>query len=149
MHFKPEHKKLIGTAFNGIVGTISTFLEPKSRGEKIIHHVQEFAEQLNLLRRKNHFNRNLFIGGIAGGLVGAATALLLAPKSGEKLIKGISETLHLNGARREARRKLIKRKVKAVSKRVHAAETRVKKKAKAVKRRVKKAVHHIHATHAV
>jgi len=37
------------------------------------------------------FTRGLFLGAIIGGLVGAVTALLLAPKSGAELRKEIAE----------------------------------------------------------
>lgn len=37
------------------------------------------------------FTRGLFLGAIIGGLVGAVTALLLAPKSGKELRKDIAE----------------------------------------------------------
>ncbi|MCI1881733.1 MAG: YtxH domain-containing protein [Sporolactobacillus sp.] len=34
--------------------------------------------------------KELFIGGVIGGLIGAAAALLLAPKSGEELRKNLN-----------------------------------------------------------
>ncbi len=37
------------------------------------------------------FTRGLFLGAVMGGLVGAVTALLLAPKSGAELRKDIAE----------------------------------------------------------
>lgn len=44
-------------------------------------------------------NRNFVIGGIAGSLVGAAVALLLAPKAGHDLLHDLSQPFQHKGRR--------------------------------------------------
>lgn len=78
-----NHNLLIGAAVAaGILGTLSALIRPNfqdSRGG-----VHQGGEKVN---------KNLLLGGLAGGIIGAATALVLAPKSGSELMKDIAHTL--------------------------------------------------------
>lgn len=74
---KTQKNLLIGAAFAaGILGTLTSLL----RNNKV-----------NSTPRKNGelLNKRMLLGGMAGGVVAAATALLLAPKSGIELMKDI------------------------------------------------------------
>lgn len=52
-----------------------------------------------------HSNHQKFlIGSVAGGLLGAVAALLLAPKSGEELIEDITSNFQLNGVPKKRKR---------------------------------------------
>lgn len=80
---------LIGAAIvaTGVLGTLTTLLLQKETNGKWIERVKKLASQS--IGRREIFNKNLFAGGVAGGIVGVTTALLLTPKSGSDLIRDI------------------------------------------------------------
>lgn len=82
---------MIGTAvMAGILGILSGLIRSNKK-------VKNWKEQARGMVRghdqKEIINKNLIVGGIAGGIIGATAALLLAPKSGSELIKDITHTL--------------------------------------------------------
>ncbi len=80
---------LIGAALAaGLVGAMKALLLPTTNRKGWIEKKQSLQRQSK--SKNDKFNHNLFLGGIAGGLVGAAAALLLAPKAGIDLLKDIS-----------------------------------------------------------
>jgi gas vesicle protein len=88
---------VMGTAiFTGIVGTLSALMyfnhADKGEKEKICLGVQ----------KKEIFNKNAILGGVAGGLVAAATALLFAPKAGPELIKDLAHPFLKQGEQEHA-----------------------------------------------
>jgi hypothetical protein len=74
------------TTLMGILGTLSTMLR-LNRFPKWRDQAKE-AANINL-EKGEKVNKNFMLGGIAGGLIGAATALLLAPKAGYDLVKDL------------------------------------------------------------
>ena len=84
---KNHQKILIGVALAaGLIGTLTTVLRFKR------NHRRGWMEQVKHLSRKQIFekdlvNKKMILGGVAGGIIAATTALLLAPKSGRDLIK--------------------------------------------------------------
>lgn len=48
--------------------------------------------------------KQFIVGGIAGGLLGAAVALLFAPKSGSELMKDLSNTFSFKATRKKHER---------------------------------------------
>lgn len=76
---KVRKNLLVGAAIAaGILGTVSSLMRNNKKYKE-----NSFA------REKEHINKKMILGGMAGGVVAAATALLLAPKSGKELIKEI------------------------------------------------------------
>ncbi len=79
---------LIGAAVAaGILGTLTGLLGT-SKPKGFAGHARNLANQV--LDSSDMVNKNMVLGGLAGGIVGAAAALLLAPKSGSELIKDIT-----------------------------------------------------------
>lgn len=70
---KLQQKLWMGAA-SGILGTISSLIHNKKSKE-------------------THFNRGMLLGGVTGAVVGAAAALLFAPKAGNELIQDIIHPL--------------------------------------------------------
>jgi gas vesicle protein len=92
---------LIGAAaLAGLIGTLSTIFMPKRSNQKRwMDKARNIGGQMNLHGFYPHadtINKNLMLGGLAGGIVGITTALLLAPKSGTELMKDIVDTLQGN-----------------------------------------------------
>lgn len=79
-----HHNLLIGAAVvAGILGTVSAII----RSNITVTETREVASQAG-----EAVNKNMLLGGLAGGIIGAATALVLAPKSGSELMKDIAHT---------------------------------------------------------
>lgn len=77
LNHKTKKNLWVGAAFAaGILGTLTSLLR---------------NNRVNSSPKKNEdiLNKRMILGGMAGGIVAAATALLLAPKSGNQLIKEI------------------------------------------------------------
>ena len=77
-------------------------------------------------------NKNLLIGGLAGGLIGAAAALLLAPKSGTDLVKELVNLLtegSIKPKKGNGKKKVVRHAAAAlkVSKKPKPARTKEKK----------------------
>lgn len=80
-----NHHLLIGAAVvAGILGTLSALF----RSNIGLMETKELANQAG-----EAVNKNMLLGGLAGGIIGAATALVLAPKPGTELMKDIAHTL--------------------------------------------------------
>lgn len=102
---KYHHNLLVGASVAaGILGTVAQLLRHKNKPGWI----QKAKEKANSLldRGSNELvNRKMIWGGIAGGILAAATALLLAPKSGSELIRDIRRPFSRHtGLRRSASR---------------------------------------------
>lgn len=87
------HKQhlLVKTALTSLL-TLISIARPKKVARGWIERVKKGTNQMTI-RRKGIMNKNIIIGGVAGGLVGVATALLLAPKPGSQLIKDVYKPL--------------------------------------------------------
>jgi|GEM_PF-3523714 len=70
----------------GIVGTFSALI--------YFSHADNEKERKE---KREIINKNVVLGGVAGGLVAAATALLLAPKAGSELIKDLAHPFSNEG----------------------------------------------------
>ncbi len=165
------HKQhLLISALASLFKLISTSRSKKvSKG--LIEQAKKAANQMTI-RRKGIMNKNIILGGVAGGLVGVATALLLAPKSGSQLIKDVYKPLapvirnvfsqakkaHHKGAKQASSHSShakVKGEVHAAHKTVAKGISKVKKgaatatkKASSVKRSVAKKTHGITQPHA-
>jgi gas vesicle protein len=95
-------KTLITAAALGtIIGSLSATIYPQRK--KILHSLIEQAEQARecadilmskgekLIPRKTVYRNNYLPGGVAGVIIGAGLALLLAPKSGKQLRTQVSK----------------------------------------------------------
>jgi gas vesicle protein len=100
MSNKYNQNLLIGAAVAaGILGTLTGLLGVKKTNKG-------WAGQAKDLLDGEMVNKNMVLGGVAGGLVGAAAALLLAPKSGAELIKDIAHPFtHEGTSKRSTSRK--------------------------------------------
>lgn len=78
---------LVKTALTSLF-TLISMSRPKKVSKGWIEQAKKVANQMTI-RRKGMMNKNIILGGVAGGLVGVATALLLAPKPGSQLIKDV------------------------------------------------------------
>lgn len=86
-----NHNLIVGAAVvAGILGTLSTLLKSNKTVKCWTDQAKDAACQL---MDKGEVNKNLLIGGVAGGLIGATAALLLAPKAGCELLQDIAHTL--------------------------------------------------------
>lgn len=86
---KYNQNLLIGAAVAaGIIGTLTSYLGFKKKGRKWSEQAKGIAS--HVLETGEALNKKLVLGSVAGGLVGAAAALLLAPKSGSDLIKDLA-----------------------------------------------------------
>jgi gas vesicle protein len=95
---KKDHNNLLwGAALAGVLGTLTSILMPKNtRRRGWVNQAKDAAN--NMVDGVRQWSpevetstRDLLLGGVAGGVVGVATALLLAPKSGKELIKDMAE----------------------------------------------------------
>lgn len=87
-----NHNLMIGAAVvAGILGTLSALLKTNKAVQCWTDQAKDAACQL--MDKSDAVNKNLLIGGVAGGLIGATAALLLAPKAGSELINDIAHTL--------------------------------------------------------
>jgi gas vesicle protein len=79
---KNHQNLLIGAAVAaGLLGALTTYLHFKKR----------FTKETSLSQKeRGFFNKKVALGSLAGGVVGAASALLFAPKAGSELIQDIS-----------------------------------------------------------
>lgn len=80
-----------GAAIGTLIGTLAAFIYP--RRQEIVDNIRDQSEKARglgeALLRKGDFRRveyrdNYWKGGLLGLLVGAGTALLMAPKSGKQ-----------------------------------------------------------------
>lgn len=78
-------------ALAGLLGTLTAYLIPR-REKGWADQAKEIAQELINSRREKIVNRHHVLGGLAGGLMGVATALLLAPKSGSELREDITRS---------------------------------------------------------
>ncbi|MEF3303710.1 YtxH domain-containing protein [Paenibacillus sp. GYB003] len=62
--------------------------------------------------------KDFLLGAIVGGVLGAVTALLLAPKSGKELRADISEQAHLLGEKTQALAETVGSKTQVIAKQV-------------------------------
>lgn len=80
-----NHQLLIGAAVvAGVLGTLTAIM----RSNITLAETREVANHTG-----EAVNKNMLLGGLAGGIIGAAAALVLAPKSGSELMKDIAHTL--------------------------------------------------------
>src|SRR5262249_39085415 len=130
MQNKQRKQLWMGALAAGIVGTISTLVRLHRKPKKI---------QSQTIRGL-HFNQKTMIGSMAGGIIGVATALLLAPTSGAKLLQGISHPIskYLNNSRsttkKSTRSHASKKKVSPLTKEPSASRPKAKAKSKKSKR---------------
>jgi len=86
---------LVGAAVAaGLIGTLSSLLIPKKVKKGWVEQAKDIANHVteDWNARPHTKEKNLFLGGLAGSLVGVTTALLLAPKAGFDLIKDLSRS---------------------------------------------------------
>lgn len=88
---KNSHPYLIGAVVAGVLGALSvlsrkscTFREWSDEAVDFASHLVENGMPVNKITKTR------LLGGIAGGLIGTAAALLLAPKAGKNLIRDIT-----------------------------------------------------------
>ncbi len=89
----------------GILGTLSALRHSSRTVQGWTDQAKDVAQQV--LEKGEIMNKKMVLGGVAGGLIGAAAALLLAPKSGAELIKDLSHPFSNQGehGKRSASRK--------------------------------------------
>jgi gas vesicle protein len=86
---KYNQNLLIGAAVaSGIIGTLTRLLGGKKNNMVWSKQARNIANQV--FATGEVLNKRMVLGGMVGGLVGAAAALLLAPKSGADLMKDIA-----------------------------------------------------------
>lgn len=91
-HDLNDRSLIVGAAVVvGILGTLSALLRTNKTVQGWKEQARDSANQL--MNKGDAVNKNLLIGGVAGGLIGATAALLLAPKSGSELMQDIAHTL--------------------------------------------------------
>jgi gas vesicle protein len=98
---------LLGAIIGGILGSATGLLFAPKRGEDLRHEIADRYHQLNNMtrsftnkakhiahigyeNRSEPMSKNFILGTIAGSLVGATTAFLLAPKAGAQLRRELS-----------------------------------------------------------
>lgn len=87
-----NHNLIVGAAVvAGILGTLSALLKSNKTVQCWTDQAKDAACQL--MDRGEAVNKTLLLGGVAGGLIGATAALLLAPKAGSELVQDIAHTL--------------------------------------------------------
>lgn len=80
---------LLGAAVvAGILGTLSAIASTNRTARGWAEQARDATSRV--LEKGDAVNKNMLLGGVAGGLIGAATALLLAPRSGTDLIKELT-----------------------------------------------------------
>jgi gas vesicle protein len=94
-HKNNSNNLLMGAAIAaGIAGTLATLLWPeKQPGWTQAKKVAGDKWETWTHPRPDHFSRNFLIGSLAGSVIAAATALLVAPMPGKELIREIGESL--------------------------------------------------------
>lgn len=81
---------LIGAAVAaGILGTLTGLLGIKKQSRGWTDQAKDIADRV--MESGDIMNTKMILGGLAGGVVGAAAALLLAPKAGADLIKDLAK----------------------------------------------------------
>lgn len=102
-----------------------------------------------IIGSKNRVNTNILLGGLAGGIVAVATALLFAPKSGAKLIRDLTRPFSDSKAREPSGDHKKRAPVKKATAEISKAKGKV---VKTIQKAVKKAApkspsltHHPHA----
>lgn len=127
----------------GLAGAITTYLTSQkksktlsSQAKKVAQDMMEGIKGWNWTHGER-LNKNLFIGSIAGSVLGATAAVLLAPKSGKELIGNFIKLFqsHLDS---KAEVKKVGKVVKKTSKAVKHAAT---SSSKVVRRAAAKTVH--------
>ena len=92
MSEESNHNFIIGAAVvAGVLGTLSALMRSNSTVQGWTEQAREAAS--HAFDKGETFNKNMLLGGVAGGMIGAATALLLAPKAGSELMKDIAHHL--------------------------------------------------------
>lgn len=88
---------LVGAAVAaGIAGTLATFFWPErergltEKAKKTANTMLDGLKNLNA-KREGVMSQDFVIGSVAGSLIAATTALLLAPKAGKDLLSDISK----------------------------------------------------------
>lgn len=106
----------------GILGTLSALMNSNRKVQEWTGQAKDVAQQV--LEKGEMINKKMVLGGVAGGLIGAAAALLLAPKSGAELIKDLSHPFSHQGEHgRSTSRKSASRKSVAHKKGVRSARS--------------------------
>lgn len=91
LNHKNHQNLLIGVAVAaGLLGSLTGlgFLSSRKEGKRWSNRARRIANQV--VETGDVVNKRIVFGGVAGGLLGAATALLLAPKSGAELINDVA-----------------------------------------------------------
>lgn len=87
----------------GVLGTLSALM----RSNRSVKGWTEQAKDAAVhVWEGDVVNKNMMLGGLAGGLIGAATALLLAPKAGTDLIRDLTHPFSHQGERKRSSRKV-------------------------------------------
>jgi gas vesicle protein len=87
-----NHNLIVGAAVvAGILGTLSALLKTNKTVQGWTEQARDAAS--DMIDRRDAVNKNLLIGGVTGGIIGATAALLLAPKAGSELLQDIAHTL--------------------------------------------------------
>jgi gas vesicle protein len=95
---KYNQNLLIGVAVAaGILGTLTSVLGFKKNNKRRSRHPKNFVK--HILENGEGLNKKFVLGSVAGGLVGATAALLLAPKSGTDLIHDLSHPFSQRAAK--------------------------------------------------
>lgn len=101
---KYNQNLMVGAAvLAGILGTLSAL----NRSNRTVKGWTEQAKGVanQVLEKGEAVNKNMLLGGVAGGLIGATAALLLAPKAGSELMKDLAHPFsHEEHARSTSRR---------------------------------------------
>lgn len=85
---KYNQNLIVGAAVvAGILGTLSALVRSNRASQGWTERAKDIAN--HMLEKGEAVNKNMLLGGVAGGLIGATTALMLAPKAGLDLIKDI------------------------------------------------------------
>ncbi len=113
---------LIGAAVAaGVLSALSTLLRPRKNRGGWSEQAKDLAQQM--INRHDLLNKNFVLGGMAGGIVGVTTALLLAPKAGSELIKDIYHPFahdHERKSKSASRTKKVAHKSKAKQRAAHS-----------------------------
>ena len=129
---KNNQNLMVGAAVvAGLLGTLSALV----RSNRTVKGWTEQAKNTasHMLEKGEMINKNMLIGGVTGGIIGAATALLLAPKSGSELMKDIAYSVsHPGEMRRSTSRKSVSR---SASKKSVAGKKRASSRGSVAKRK--------------
>ena len=75
----------VASAFAAVIWSVQNSIHCPSYLKNIPHHLFGNLKVRNVKSEK--ISKNLLVGGVAGSIIGAATALLLTPKAGRDLIE--------------------------------------------------------------